>query len=126
MATPAAADSAPAPAPGPSQPEESSPLWAALLRMVQYLRKNHKENLEFEVRLGLFSPEVEFQPGFIVDHIALVQRLIKRIENNTKATPQVWTVAEPQYVMVRCEYAKFVRKTCRTTETGSQAAEWVT
>ena len=90
----------------------------ALCRMVQYLRRNHAENLEFEIRLGQFTVDNEFEPGYRHEHLQVVSRLRTRLENNTKhpSLSSCWKMTEPMYLMIRCEYDGGVRKTCRNRD----------
>jgi hypothetical protein len=76
------------------------------------MRKNHTQNLEFEIRVGQFTSENEFEPGFRHEHIAMVSRLRSRIEKNTESLP-TWSILEPMYMMMRCEFDGGIRKTCR-------------
>lgn len=97
----------------------------ALCRMVQYVRKNHADNLEFEVRIGQFTVDNEFEPGYRYDHLPVVARLRARMENNTKDArlSSQWKVAEPMYKMIRCEYEGGVRRTCRQREPDKPESE---
>lgn len=102
----------------PATFESNDRVREALCRMVQYLRKNHAENLEFEIRLGQFTTDNEFEPGYRHEHLSVVSRLRHRIEANTR-DPRLssqWKSAEPMYLMMRCEYDGGVRKTCRNRE----------
>lgn len=99
----------------------------ALYRMVECVRKRYTENVEFEMRLGMFTSENDFEPGFRYEHREVLARLRQRLENNTKdpRTSSHWKLVEPMYMMMRCEYENGVRKTCRSRgdKTASQDTE---
>lgn len=97
----------------------------ALCRMVQYVRQHNAENLEFEVRLGQFTVDNEFEPGYRHEHLQVVSRLRSRLENNTKHPSMAshWKIVEPMYLMIRCEYDGGVRKTCRNRDKGQPETE---
>jgi hypothetical protein len=86
----------------------------SVMRMLKYMRSNSEENLELEVRVGQFTTENDFQSGYLHDHLKLINRMLQRLQHNTEHTElkKTWTM-EPKYMMMRCEYAQGLRKTCR-------------
>lgn len=92
----------------------ADPVHEAFVRMLKYARENHQENLEFEVRVGQFNNESEFLSGYTHDHVKLINRLMQRLQKNTThdELKQTWHMSE-KFVVMRCEYDKGIRKTCR-------------
>jgi len=88
----------------------------SVLRMIQYMRTNHGENLELEVRVGQFTTDNQFHPGYTHEHLKVINRLLQRMQHNTEheTMKQHWSM-EDKYMVMRCEYDKGVRKTCRPT-----------
>jgi hypothetical protein len=86
----------------------------SVVRMIQYMRNNHGENLELEVRVGQFTTDNNFQPGYTHEHLKVINRLLQRMQKNTEhhEMKQTWSM-EDKYMVMRCEYDKGVRKTCR-------------
>lgn len=87
-----------------------------LIGLIQYVREHAQENIEFEVRLGQFTTENEFESGFQLKDMQLFVSLKNRIENNVKKLKQ-WKIEATPYVMMRCEYEGGVRKTCKDSQT---------
>ena len=92
----------------------SSSVRESLLKLVQYVRKNYKEELELEVRVGQYTTDsLDFISGYAHEHLKVVNRLIQRIEKNTQVLHDTWTVADQKHMLIRCDYANNIRKTCR-------------
>lgn len=84
----------------------------AIIKVVAFMREHYKENLELEVRIGQFSSDNEFVAGIQHAHLKTNYQLKSRIEKNVAQLPG-WTLNEPMYTMMRCEYDGGVRRTCR-------------
>lgn len=86
----------------------------SVVRMIQYMRANHTQNMELEIRVGKFSTDNCFHPGFSADHRILINRMGNRMHKNTihPEMKHLWS-STPQSLVMRCEYEKGVRKTVK-------------
>jgi hypothetical protein len=84
----------------------------SLRTRLAYLVKQFRArtDLELELRLGQFSAEGRFTPGFTHDHIQVVQRLLKRFHFMSQHHSAQWTT-HPQHVYVRSFYENNIRHT---------------
>jgi hypothetical protein len=82
----------------------------ALTKMIQKIRKGDQSKLELEVRVGKFSTNHNFVPGYTVDHRILVNKMINRLETNCAEMPN-WKMV-PKEMFIRCFYSNNLRKTC--------------
>jgi len=96
------------------KPKSVDEVQESVVRMLQHIRENHKDDLELELRVGKFTSENEFVSGYTHDHMDLINRLLQRLKKNTEHSDykKTWTM-EPKYLMMRCQFAKNIRKTCR-------------
>lgn len=85
-------------------------VFGSVVKMVEYVRERHKEDIEMELRIGQFTNNGEFFPGYQHQNKAVISRLLKRLEKNSKDI-NTWENVK-QYVFIRAEYPNGIRQTC--------------
>ncbi len=82
------------------------PVFNALYDLVSYVRNHNSENLELEIRVGLFGQDNTFNPGY--SHVALMRRMMIRLENNCSKLKNWTHLGEIQYL--NSEFPNNIRK----------------
>ena len=83
---------------------------SSVCKMVQYVREHHNEDIELELRIGQFTVNGEFFPGYQYQNRSVISRLIQRMEKNCESMGE-WE-NNKQYMFIRAEYPNSVRQTC--------------
>lgn len=102
--------------------EKSDAVLESVIKMIQYARQNHTEQMEIEARVGKFTHEHEFVAGYPKEQIPLITKMLERMQKNAtvmddpRAPRNKWEMI-PKYYMVRGSYDHGLRRTCRPNQT---------